>query len=308
MPISVLPDEVRQLAERQYGLISSDQALRLLTPAAVRRLRAQGVLAPFGRNVMRFAGTSNTWRQRAMGVCLAYGPPVALSHLSAARLLGWQGVGLPPLDVVVPLHRSGRRSDARTHRADLPQEDVIFRFGLPATSAARTLVDVADSLPPSRLEDLFDHLMFREKLRPPDVLRRLPRTAARSGHRLFALYQTAGRRTGDLRGGDSVWEDRLARCLLEAGLPQPERQHQVVLAGRVYLLDLAYPTYGVAVEFDGWEWHRTRRQFDNDRARTSELVLAGWLVVQVTSAHGEAATVGRVERALEARGWRLPPR
>ncbi|MHB1534220.1 MAG: hypothetical protein ACYC1D_06340 [Acidimicrobiales bacterium] len=58
----------------------------------------------------------------------------------------------------------------------------------------------------------------------------------------------------------------------------------------------------MAVEFDGWSAHGTRRRFDADRDRTTELALAGWLVVLVNSAQPRAVVVERVRRALAQRG------
>ncbi|MCU4184271.1 hypothetical protein K6U06_07850 [Acidiferrimicrobium sp. IK] len=304
--MTAIPGELRALAERQYGLASVSQALGWLDRAAIRQLRAQGVVSAYRRNVIRFAGSSSSWRQQAMGACLAYGPPVAVSHLAAARLFGWDVAGRPPVSVVLPHQRSGRRGDLHAIRAALPHGDVVERFVIPVTSPVRTLVDLAVRLPTRSLEDLYDHLMRTAGLQAADVAARLPGRARLDGHSLYPLWRMTELRLERQAGGESVWEDRVAGWLTDAGLPAPARQHRVVLRGAVYRLDLAYPDQKVGVEFDGWEWHRSRKRFDDDRARLAELTLAGWLVVQVTSAHDRAETVGRVERALRQRGGPTP--
>jgi Arc/MetJ family transcription regulator len=303
-PVAIdIPDDLVQLANRQYGLVSYRQVAPWLGPTEVRRLRSQGVLLAFGPAVYRFAGAPGSWRQRAMGPCVGYGDPVAVSHLAAARLLGWDDAGHPPVEVTVPPGRSGRRPDARTHRAVLDPGDVVDCFGLPTTAPTRTLLDLATTLPHGRLERLFDHLLLRRDLRAEAVMSRLPALAEGDRHPLHDLWVLAGRRVGQPTTGESVWEDRIAGWLVEGGLPAPVRQHEVTVRGATFRLDLAYPEWLVAVEFDGWAWHRSRRSFDHDRARLTELSLAGWLVVTVTSAHDRLATVGRVGRALSGRGW-----
>ncbi len=65
-------------------------------------------------------------------------------------------------------------------------------------------------------------------------------------------------------------------------MPQPQINHRVRVGGRVRYLDLAWPAAKVAVEFDGFVPHSTRRVFDDDRARQNDLVDDGWTVFRVT--------------------------
>jgi very-short-patch-repair endonuclease len=64
---------------------------------------------------------------------------------------------------------------------------------------------------------------------------------------------------------------------------------------------MAYPNLMIAIEFDGYEHHGSRYRFDADRDRYTELSLAGWLVVHVTSKTGRAQVLDQVARALAAR-------
>jgi very-short-patch-repair endonuclease len=48
-------------------------------------------------------------------------------------------------------------------------------------------------------------------------------------------------------------------------------------------IDLAYPARKLAIELDGWEFHRTRTAFDDDRFRANLLVASGWTLVRFTS-------------------------
>jgi hypothetical protein len=71
---------------------------------------------------------------------------------------------------------------------------------------------------------------------------------------------------------------RLLRRIEDWGLPSPVRQHRVRLpSGQVCLLDLAWPSSWVGLEYDGERWH-TPRQLASDVARETGLRDLGWTV------------------------------
>ena len=43
-----------------------------------------------------------------------------------------------------------------------------------------------------------------------------------------------------------------------------------------------WPTRKLVVEFDGWEFHRSRAAFEKDRRRDADLQLAGYVVLRIT--------------------------
>ena len=73
-------------------------------------------------------------------------------------------------------------------------------------------------------------------------------------------------------------ESRIRVPLVLAGLP-PEVQYPLVLRGRRYRLDLAYPGRRIAVEYDGDD-HRTPRRARSDLVREAALAAAGWRVLR----------------------------
>jgi very-short-patch-repair endonuclease len=60
-------------------------------------------------------------------------------------------------------------------------------------------------------------------------------------------------------------------------------------------IDAYWEAERFAVEIDGWEAHRTRRAFENDRLRQEEMKLAGIDVIRVSARRieTEPAAVGR---------------
>jgi very-short-patch-repair endonuclease len=89
--------------------------------------------------------------------------------------------------------------------------------------------------------------------------------------------------------------------LRDSGLPKPTQQYQVRVGGQNFRLDLAYPEHKVALEYDGWETHRSRSSFDSDRKRDRLLQLDGWIVLRLTSTTPDAEIVETL-RAFVSKG------
>jgi hypothetical protein len=289
-----------QVAQRQYGLVTRRQAVCLLGEWAFRRARAEGRLVDFSRGVFRCVGARTTFRQRAMGACLVYGPPVAVSHCSAATLWGYEWVARRrQIEVVIPRGRSGRRPGIEVHHAALSAGSVTERYGIAVTSPGRTLLDLAKIMPPSVLERCVDDALRTRQATANELIAWLGGAKGRRQDRVRLLRLLELRSSSGV--GDSAAVDRIHRWISHAGRPAPVIGWAVVVAGHQRVLDLAYPIEKIAIEFNGWEFHQMRSRMDADHARTTELELAGWIVIVVTAAHTEDATVDRVARALALR-------
>ncbi len=76
------------------------------------------------------------------------------------------------------------------------------------------------------------------------------------------------------------------------------RQHWVTVGGRRYRIDLCYPEHGIAIEYDGWDFHKGRKAFDDDRARGNDLVVLGMQLLRFTSRSSDGTIVETVRAAL----------
>jgi hypothetical protein len=290
------------LAGRQHGLVTRAQGSTILTRRQFETRVQRGQLLIAAHGVWRIAGAPQTWRQRVMVACLAIGPPMAVSNATAARLWQLEGIGpggpFQPVHLVVPPSRSGKNvAGAIVHRAPLGAAEVDERWEIPVTTVARTLADLAADVTARVLSVATDDALRRRLITPADLARL--RIERRRTAGAATLDQVLDQRVG--RGpGDSEWEDRVYGWIVDAGLPAPVRQHQVVLPCGVAILDMAYPERRIGIEFDGWQWHAGRRRFDRDRVRASELALAGWTTLIVTSSQTEQEVTDRVRRALGA--------
>jgi very-short-patch-repair endonuclease len=98
-----------------------------------------------------------------------------------------------------------------------------------------------------------------------------------------------------------------------AGLPRPQVNVWVPLAGGGVEVDFLWPVQRLAVETDGHRVHGTRQAFERDRHRDRRLLLEGWRVVRFTWRHvvsdpdEVAATIRALllQPAASERGHRL---
>jgi hypothetical protein len=67
------------------------------------------------------------------------------------------------------------------------------------------------------------------------------------------------------------------------GLPQPTCNTSLDAPDHPGLeADFYFPAHGLVVETDGWDTHRTRQAFEDDRAKDAALTAAGYTVVRFT--------------------------
>lgn len=110
-------------------------------------------------------------------------------------------------------------------------------------------------------------------------------------------------------GSESPRESQLRLLMLRAGLPEPELAYEVFsdAGGFIARLDMAYPRYRVAVEYDGRQHGADVAQFQRDADRWHEVDAVGWRLMRVLNHHladGGRVALGRIASALRDAGWR----
>ncbi len=263
---------IARVAARQHGLFSRAQAVEVgATMASIRSRLEAGRWMRSGPGVYRLTGVPVTWKQRALAACLVSGTGAVVSHRSAAVLWGVSGFRPGRIEITVPPGRSNRNALARVHRSAV---DGTRRDGIPVTRPARMVMDLAGVVGADMLEEAVDDVLCRQLCR----LDELTAPAGRRGS--VALRAVLDAWNGDALP-DGVAEMRVVRRLLDVGLPQPARQHEIHHRGQfVARVDLAYPDERLAIELDGFRWHAGRGPFRSDRLRRNRIEAAGWRLLE----------------------------
>lgn len=269
-------------AAAHHGLFRVGDAQRLgWSYGQLHRRVRHGLFEPVGKGVYRVVGVPAPPGQRLLaGVWRTDGVG---SHRSAAHQTDL--IDRPPARPELTVDRAGAHEfdGLVVHRSgDLHLSTVIDRNGIPVTAPARTLVDLGQVISLARLEDAVHRALHRGIVRLDDLVDEY-RTLSRPGRRgagpmrevLRAIDPTSARL-------ESRLELEILRLIRAAGLPEPVPQYVVVVGGRTYRLDFAYPDHLVFLEGDGFGVHGTRDAFESDRDRQNDLVTAGWRPLRFT--------------------------
>jgi hypothetical protein len=216
-----------------------------------------------------------------MAAVLACGEGALLSHRSAASLHELLGVAGGAIDITVA-NRAGRsKSGIRIHRPTcLTAADRAMVEGIPCTSVPRTLLDLAGVVPTKVLEAACNQAEVVGVLDLAATKELVKRSRGRRGVRALRTVLGLGGLGRDLPR--SELERRFLALCRRAGLPSPSVNEWIVLPGEEMQFDFVWHRERVVVEVDGWDTHRTRRAFREDRRRDRLLRLAGWAPVRFT--------------------------
>jgi very-short-patch-repair endonuclease len=294
------------LQREQYGIVTRMQARAVgLSYAALRRRIATGVLLELHPGVFADPAVEMSFEQRALGAVLAAGEPSFASHETAAQL--WR-LPLPrpaAIEITTTLERSPQIAGARRHRSGLLIDtDVTVVGRIPRATPERTIVDLSSRLSMRELGRLTDDALHRHLSslgRIQASAMRLPAAPGRSPKKLFEML---ARRLPGAEQRESRLEDFVFESLHRHRLAVPSCQHVVWYAGKRRRIDCCYPDALLALEAQGFDAHGRRAQFDADALRGNELQLAGFRVLEFTSAFTDRQIA---EQVAEALGLPRPP-
>jgi hypothetical protein len=225
------------------------------TDDEVRRLVRAGRLTPLRRGVYVEGPVPDDILARHVLQIGGLSDDAVVSHVSAAVLHGLR-IWAVPLDRVhvTRARRNGGRCGAlvHVHTAPLDPAEIVTIGGRLVTSLARTVADLARSLPFEQAVALADSAMFHKRKDPvdrADLVEALARAPRWPGN-------PAARRAIAFANGlsESVGESRSRIAIAAAGLPPPVLQWEVRAAGagaRIGRVDFGWPELRVVGEFDG---------------------------------------------------------
>lgn len=205
----------------------------------------------------------------------------AVSHESAAELHGFRL--LPTGVAVVSAHsRTTHQFDGvlvhRTH--DLDPSHLTRVDGLPCTTVARTIVDLAPGVSDRRLGAIVDDLVVRRRVELSEVDVVLASIARQGKPGVTRMRRVLTSRWGEDHNA-SILERRARSLLARSGLPRPVSEFPSPWSdGRRF--DDAYPDHRLALEWDGRKYHGQFSAFEADRRRDREALENGWRVLRFT--------------------------
>ena len=163
------------------------------------------------------------------------------------------------------------RTTPHPHRAVLPPDERTTKDGIPVTTPARTLLDLAAVTQRHELDRALNEAEIQRLPGPQHLLDRYPRH--RGTRNLRALLLNARRSTR------SPLEDEFLAFVDAHQLPRPETN--VIIEG--YEVDAVWREQRLIVELDGYATHGTRQAFERDRIRDRRLAAKGWRTIRLTS-------------------------
>jgi hypothetical protein len=189
-------------------------------------------------------------------------------------------------------------SGIRTWSDRIAEDEIQLIAGIPATTPARTALDVACRYPVGKAVAAIDALARATDLKVTDVETLAERYRGRRG---IKRARIALSRVDP--GAESPRETWLRLLLIRAGFPPPRTQIPVYdgYGALVAVLDMGWEDLKLAVEYEG-DHHRTdRRQFHRDIRRAEAVAELGWMHVRITAEDTSGGIIARVSAAWQRR-------
>jgi very-short-patch-repair endonuclease len=262
------------LADAQHSVAHCRQLNELgLDHSAITRRTGRGVLHRLHLGVYAIARRELTREGTLTAAVLAYRSPSLLAGQTALEAWGAITPGGSPT-VIAPGARSRAGIRAIT-ASNLRPADLCALNNLPLTAPARSLLDFAPGADPYELETALNELRAAKLLSINDLEELKTRTHGHHGwgplNRLLAAEAEPGfsRKEAELR---------ILRLIRAAALPRPQRNARI---GR-WEVDLLWPEARLVVEVDSYAFHSSRRAFERDRRKQTELQGLGFEVLRFT--------------------------
>lgn len=264
--------QLNEVLRRQDGVITAAQARGAGQGAAqVRHSVESGRWLRLERGLFADTQRERTDRARLFEAALGAGSDSTVHGVAAAWWRGLHEQAPTTVRVTVPRERRSTTRFAVVRRRDLSHTDRVELRGLWVTEVPLTVLEAAVELGPAGAV-LLDRALQR----------RVTYSTVRRAH-----YRNLG------RSGSAA-----AAALLVAASDRAAAQAERIMVGLLrgagidgwklhpwsggYELDFGFAAERVAVEVDGWAWHRTPEQFQHDHDQQNILANHGWTVLRFT--------------------------
>ena len=271
--------EVALTAAREKGVLTVSELMACgLSRDAIERRARRGILHRRHRGVYAVGHTSLTDEAVWLAAVKAGGPSATLTHYAAAAL--WEFVewdGREP-EITVTTGGTHRHPGIRVHQSKLlTRRDIMSRNGIPVTSPAWTLLDLATVLPYKPLRRAVREAMGQRRVSMRQLLDVLARAGPRRGSRNLARIIADG-----YAPTESVLADVVLDLIIGGGFEKPDVSKPIVIDGRRLVPDFRWAEQRLIVEADGAQWHDHKLAREDDAERQAYLEAHGERVLRVT--------------------------
>jgi very-short-patch-repair endonuclease len=251
------------IARRQHGAVTATQVLEFgLSRDQIDARVVRGLLHPAYDGVYFVGYLPSHHLARYMAATLATNG--VLSHRTAAALHGlWDHHRHP--EVTTAANTRSRPGLKRHRTRSLPARDITRLHGIPCTTLHRTLVDLADVLGPDPFEAILRRAEAQGRIDRLDLHPIRGRRGAPKIRRAHELTRSGA-------------EHAFRRAVTRVRLPRPEYNAR----WNGFEIDVLWEQHRLAVEIDGYQHHRTREAFRQDRRKGNALAAAGITLLRFT--------------------------
>lgn len=271
--------EVIRAANAQWGCIRWDQALKLSSKRQFRTLIAQGIFKKIHPATYVLTSDSLGWKQRACAVALSI-PGSAISHTSAARLLGLTFAETTRLEVTAPGTGEYKRTMVEVHNSLQLSSHTTLIDNIPVTDASRTIVDVSEYNTWKQMGAILDQARMLKLATPAQVNACLDRMDTKGRPRITGLRRALESRLDSDKDIDTFLEKRTLDWIRGNGFPEPETQIWYRGGSRPYRMDIWYAGFRLNIEPDG-PHHLLPHFALEDKKRDAELAARNIAVFRV---------------------------
>ena len=259
-----------EVAGRQWGVVTGAQLAEAgLSAPTITRWVQDGRLHRLYRGVYAVGHRALRMEGRLAAALFYAGPGAMLSHVTAAWW--WELWGSEPRRIHVSAPRPRTHVDGVCIHLPRCLEGTRHR-GLPVTTVARTLVDLAGSVAFADLRGALAEAEYRGLV----DLGRVEAEAGPGRPGSAALRAALARHRPQLAHTLSPLEDRFVDFCDAERIPLPEVNRTV--AG--LMVDALWPAERVIVELDGGAAHGSPARVERDRRRDLRLRTAGYVVLR----------------------------
>ncbi len=248
------------MAARSHGVVTRQQLLASgISADEVKHRLKNGALIGVHAGVYRVGHRAPSLEARYLAAVRACGQGAALSGRAAGHLWGLLRGRAPAPEVTAPKQR--RVKGVSTRRRPMDRSEQTVWRGIPTTTLARTLVDLAAVLDGPQPARACHEAGVRHHTTPRQVeavLARRPNTLGAG--RLRAVLR------GDVHVTLSKLESRFLERLKAARLPLPQTNRPA--GGR--RVDCRWPDLNLTVELDSYRYHHSRHAWEQDRHRARQ--------------------------------------